>query len=190
MSEKRLELRKKLAAAHGVTLEEYESPEYQAKLARQHAEFERQEAEEAPFIEFDKKEWRRLGVKITRSGGVFAVCVAIVSGYTLWQPDRIWGIAVIMVVAGVASFFSYVDLVYDEVKKVRPQCLAHTKSEWENRWLIYSAISKTLQLVAFLAGLLLFFHAYSHRAPCHPKCHWCRQAIEDSHDRDPPERRP
>lgn len=190
MSEKRLELRKKIATAHGVTLEEYDSPEYKAKLARQHAEFERQEAEEAPFIEFDKREWRRLEAKTTKSGGVFALCVAIVAGYTLWQPDIAWKIAIIMVVAGVASFCFYFDLVYDAVKKVRSGCLAHTKSEWASRWLIYSAIKQALLMVAVLGFLLLFFHAFSHRAPCHPNCHWCKQAIEDFKDRDPPERRP
>lgn len=183
-------LRMKLAEEHGVTLEVFESPEFQEKLAKERAEFEKQQLDDAPFHKFDEQERNRLKRSVAKSGGLVAIAFALVCYYVLGRPAVIWRNIFLVSFSSVAAYCLYGHLVFDRVFAIRPNSIADVKRTWESRWGVYATINAVLTWVGAIIFLLWAFHANMSPAPCHSKCHWCRQAIEDFHDRDPPERRP
>lgn len=179
------EVHKQLAAARGVSVEEYESPEYQAKMERERDALER---EESVKNEFERKELQKLKRHAIRIGMVIGIGNALVALYVGRGHDV--RLVLLTAFAFIVGFVGYNVLVWDRLMKIESDFRGNVKETWWARWRALKMVDSAFGFCATIVFLLLMFHARLPPVACHQGCHWCEQAIEDFYDQEPPDRRP
>lgn len=179
------EMHKQFAAARGVSVEEYESPEYQAKMERERAALER---EENVKNEFERKEIQKLKRHAIRIGMVIGIGNALVAHYVGRGHDV--RLVLLVVFAFIVAFFGYNWLIWERLMKIESNSRGNVKETWGARWRALKMVDSTFGFCATIVFFLWMFHAGLPPVVCHQGCHWCEQAIEDFYDQEPPDRRP
>ena len=126
---------------------------------------------------------RKFNRQTTKSGLLLGIFIGGFAGllFSSWLMFFGFGIAVAV---------AHGEWMYHGIRKLVKWDGRPIAESWELCQAIARVIDYALWGFCVILFVLFMFHYSRAPKPCNPNCRWCRQAVEDFYDQEPPDRRP
>ena len=141
------------------------------------------EAGEAELIRVDSEMRRKFNRQTTKSGLVFGLLIGGFAGLQFESWLMFFGF-------GIAVAVAHGEWMHHGIRKLVKWDGRPIAESWEQCQAIARVIDYALWGFCAILFVLFMFHYSRAPKPCNPNCRWCRQAVEDFYDQEPPDRRP